>query len=70
MDGSTHLIPTPAPSWVRFEDASGKPIEIDDIWALQFGQGAAANGATNQLFFTAGPNNYGNGVFGLITFGH
>jgi hypothetical protein len=50
-------------------DASGKPIEIDEIWALQFGQGAAANGATNQLFFTAGPNSYGNGLFGVITFG-
>ncbi len=51
-------------------DASGNPIEIDDVWALQFGQGGAANGATNQLFFTAGPNNYGNGLFGMITFGH
>jgi uncharacterized protein (TIGR03118 family) len=50
-------------------DASGKPIEIDDIWALQFGQGAPANGPTNNLFFTAGPNNYANGLFGVITFG-
>lgn len=49
-------------------DASGKEIEIDDVWALQFGQGAAANGPTNQLFFTAGPNNYSNGLFGTITF--
>jgi uncharacterized protein (TIGR03118 family) len=50
-------------------DASGHPIEIDGIWALQFGQGAAANGPTNQLFFTAGPNNYANGLFGTITLG-
>jgi uncharacterized protein (TIGR03118 family) len=50
-------------------DASNKPIEIDDIWAIQFGQGAGANGATNQLFFTAGPNNYANGLFGVITVG-
>jgi uncharacterized protein (TIGR03118 family) len=48
-------------------DASGKAIEIDNVWALQFGQGAAANGATNQLFFTAGPNAYANGLFGTIT---
>ena len=48
-------------------DASGRPIEIDGVWALQFGQGAAANGPTNQLFFTAGPNNYANGLFGTIT---
>jgi hypothetical protein len=42
-------------------DASGKPIEIDDVWAIQFGQGgvAGSNGNPNQLFFTAGNNNYG-----------
>jgi uncharacterized protein (TIGR03118 family) len=52
-------------------DASGKPIEIDNVWALQFGGGGGpnANGLTNQLFFTAGPNAYANGLFGVITFG-
>jgi uncharacterized protein (TIGR03118 family) len=50
-------------------DASGKAIEIDDVWAIQFGQGGGANGNPNQLFFTAGNNNYGNGTFGVITFG-
>jgi len=52
-------------------DASGKAIEIDDVWAIQFGQGGAAgsNGNPNQLFFTAGNNNYGSGTFGVITFG-
>jgi uncharacterized protein (TIGR03118 family) len=51
-------------------DEQGKPIEIDNIWAIQFGQGgvAGANGNTNQLFFTAGTNNYGDGTFGVITF--
>jgi uncharacterized protein (TIGR03118 family) len=48
-------------------DASGKAIEIDGVWALQFGQGGGPNGAPNQLFFTAGPNNYANGLFGMIT---
>lgn len=52
-------------------DASGKAIEIDDVWAIQFGQSGAAgmNGNPKQLFFTAGPNNYNNGIFGVITFG-
>ena len=52
-------------------DESGKAIEIDDIWAIQFGQGgpAGANGNPNQLFFTAGNNNYGDGTFGVIKFG-
>ena len=52
-------------------DQSGKAIEIDDVWAIQFGQGgpAGANGNPNQLFFTAGNDNYGNGTFGVIKFG-
>jgi uncharacterized protein (TIGR03118 family) len=51
-------------------DEHGKPIEIDNIWAIQFGQGgvAGANGNPNQLFFTAGTHNYGDGTFGVITF--
>ena len=51
-------------------DASGKAIEIDNVWALQFGQGAPNNGPTTQLFFTAGPNAYANGLFGTITAGN
>jgi len=50
-------------------DASGNPIEIDNVWALQFGQDGGANGAHDQLFFTRGPNGYANGIFGVITFG-
>jgi uncharacterized protein (TIGR03118 family) len=49
-------------------DANGQAIQVDNIWALQFGHDAAANGAHNQLFFTAGPNSYANGLFGVITF--
>jgi hypothetical protein len=48
-------------------DANHKVLEVDQIWALQFGHDNAANGAHNQLFFTAGPNNYANGLFGVIT---
>jgi uncharacterized protein (TIGR03118 family) len=48
-------------------DAAGHPIEIDQLWAIQFGQGNANNGPVNQLFFTAGPDNYANGLFGTIT---
>lgn len=48
-------------------DASGVPISIDQLWGLDFGKGGGANGATNELFFTAGPDNYANGLFGVIT---
>jgi len=50
-------------------DAKGNAIEIDGVWAIQFGQGglAGANGNPNQLFFTAGNNGYGDGIFGVIS---
>lgn len=40
-------------------------FQIDGLWALQFGNGATA-GATNQLFFTAGPEHGRQGLFGVI----
>ncbi len=46
--------------------AAGKPIQIDGLWALQFGHGASANGPTNTLFFTAGPAEEEHGLFGSI----
>jgi uncharacterized protein (TIGR03118 family) len=49
-------------------DATGTPLHMDQLWSLQFGGGSPANGAVNQLFFTAGPNNYQNGRFGVINF--
>lgn len=48
--------------------SAGKPIEIDQLWGIEFGGGSASNGNTNQLFFTAGPNNNLDGLFGVISF--
>jgi uncharacterized protein (TIGR03118 family) len=47
-------------------DSSGKAINIDQLWGIQFGGGSSSNGLTNELFFTAGPNNNANGTFGVI----
>jgi len=47
-------------------DANGNPIQIDQLWAIDFGDGVGANGATNQLFFTAGPAGNTQGIFGVI----
>jgi uncharacterized protein (TIGR03118 family) len=47
-------------------DPNGQAIVINQVWALQFGNGGNG-GQPNQLFFTAGPNNYANGLFGMIT---
>lgn len=46
-------------------NASGKALTINGIWGIEFGGGSASNGKTNQLFFTAGPNDT-NGYFGVI----
>lgn len=51
-------------------DDEGKPIEIDQLWGIAFGLGGSSNGATNQLFFTAGPSNYADGRFGVIALAH
>ena len=50
------------------KDTSGKVIHIDQLWGIEFGGGTANNGATNQLFFTAGPDNNLAGTFGVIAF--
>jgi len=44
---------------------SGKNIKIDGLWGIEFGGGSSNNGAKNQLFFTAGPNDY-YGYFGVV----
>jgi uncharacterized protein (TIGR03118 family) len=46
--------------------ASGPPMKIDGLWALQFAQGGQ-NGTPDQLFFTAGPDHESAGLFGYIT---
>jgi len=46
-------------------DTAGNPIMIDGLWALQFGNGAAA-GPTDSLYFTAGPDDESHGLFGSI----
>jgi len=45
--------------------AKGPPIEIEGLWALQFGNGAGA-GPKNTLFFTSGPFDEAHGLFGSL----
>ena len=63
--------PQPDGSFERvggLRDDSGRQIAIDGLWALEFGNGAAA-GPKETLFFTAGPNDENDGLFGKITAG-
>jgi uncharacterized protein (TIGR03118 family) len=54
----------------RFEgtvlEASGAPLTIDGLWALGFGNNGAA-GSAIEMYFTAGPNDENDGLFGKIT---
>jgi uncharacterized protein (TIGR03118 family) len=43
-----------------------RPLSIDGLWALEFGHGAPNNGPADTLFFTAGPGDEENGLFGTI----
>jgi len=57
-------------------DQSGKAIQINELWGIAFGHdGGAPNGGPqgtphNFLYFTAGPNSYANGLFGVISPGN
>jgi hypothetical protein len=50
----------------QLHSATGAPLEIDGLWGLAFGNGAAANGPANTLFFSAGSGDEQHGVFGTI----
>jgi uncharacterized protein (TIGR03118 family) len=52
------------------KDTTGKVITIDQLWAIDFGDGLpnSNNGPANELFFTAGPDNNVDGTFGSIVF--
>jgi uncharacterized protein (TIGR03118 family) len=47
-------------------DRHGRPIQIDGLWALRFGNNGGA-GPSTTLFFTAGIDDEQHGLFGTIT---
>src|SRR5262249_12226097 len=48
-------------------DESGHPITIDGVWGLVFGNGVSL-GDEDSLYFTAGPNEEQDGVFGRLRY--
>ena len=46
-------------------DPAGNPITIDGLWGLTFGNGASL-GEANHLYFTAGPHEEADGLFGKL----
>jgi uncharacterized protein (TIGR03118 family) len=71
-DGQIHAYRWQDDHW-RFDGelrgSNGQPLVIDGLWALAFGGGVkvAVDGNTNDLFYTAGPNEEAGGAFGTIT---
>ncbi|WP_248323878.1 MULTISPECIES: TIGR03118 family protein [unclassified Caballeronia] len=49
----------------QLEDVYGNPLTIDGLWALSLGGGRNSNSDT--LYFSAGPNEEANGLFGTIS---
>jgi uncharacterized protein (TIGR03118 family) len=47
--------------------ATGQPLVIDGLWALEFGSGHSGFEA-DEIYFTAGPNDEANGLFGSLDF--
>lgn len=53
---------------MMLDDTTGQGLVIDGLWGISFGGGNATNnGPTNTLFFTAGPNDESDGLFGQLT---
>ena len=54
------------------QDATGKPLSINGLWALSPGNSAAggsydpAGSPAAELYFTAGPNRGTGGLFGYL----
>jgi uncharacterized protein (TIGR03118 family) len=68
-DGRIHAFRAGADGWEPHGVLKGvdhRPIEIDGLWGIGFGNGAAS-GPTNTLFFAAGPDEETHGLFGSIT---
>ena len=58
FDSNGHFLGT-------LQDSTGTPVVIDGLWTLTLGGGR--NASSDTLYFTAGPNEETDGVFGTIT---
>jgi uncharacterized protein (TIGR03118 family) len=68
-DGRINAYEQRGSKWVyrgQLRKGDGTLIVQPGLWAIAFGNGAAA-GPTTSLYFAAGPNDEGNGAYGVIT---
>jgi uncharacterized protein (TIGR03118 family) len=64
-DGRINVFDSTGTFLAQLGKPNGKALVIDGLWTLTLGGGAKSNSDT--LYFTAGPNNETNGLFGTIT---
>ena len=67
-DGRINAFATTEDGWEARGPLKGtdhRPIAIDGLWGIGFGNGAAS-GPTNVLYFAAGPEDESHGLFGSI----
>ena len=60
--------PTTGQRLGQLRGSNGRPIVIDGLWGLMFGNGNAAG--NNQLLFSAGPDGESHGLLGKIVVAH
>ncbi|TCW83842.1 TIGR03118 family protein [Burkholderia sp. SRS-46] len=63
-DGHIGVFDNDGRSVGQLENASGNPLAIDGLWTLTLGGGR--NSSPDTLYFSAGPNQEVNGLFGTI----
>jgi uncharacterized protein (TIGR03118 family) len=64
-DGRINVFASASGTFLGQLSDGDKPIAIDGLWGLAFGNGGTA-GDVNTLFFTAGPDGESHGIFGML----
>jgi len=68
-DGQLHAYDAQTGKYLgEMKDESGKPIAIDGLWGITFGNGVNG-GDRNALYFAAGPDDETHGLFGSLRLG-
>jgi uncharacterized protein (TIGR03118 family) len=63
-DGNINAFDAAGNSMGQPADRHGKPLNVDGLWSLVFGNGT--NASAKSLYFTAGPNKETEGIFGTF----
>jgi uncharacterized protein (TIGR03118 family) len=67
-DGTIHAFNALTGEYVgAMLNPDGSTLAIDGLWGLSFGSGVASSGLPTELFFSAGPNDENDGVFGKLS---